>query len=41
MIARLREVGVHQMKIFLRDTHWMLLCTLKTTDEFEPRTSCG
>ena len=32
--ARLREVGVHQMRIFLRGTRMFMF--IETTDEFEP-----
>ena len=33
--ARLREVGVHQMRIFLRGTRMFMY--VETSDEFEPR----
>jgi L-rhamnose mutarotase len=33
--ARLREVGVHEMKIFLRDRRMFMF--IETSDEFEPR----
>ena len=33
--ARLREVGVQEMKIFLRDRR--LFMFIETSDEFEPR----
>lgn len=32
--ARLREVGVHEMRIFLRDRRMFMY--IETTDEFEP-----
>ena len=35
VIARLREVGVQEMKIFLRDRRMFMY--IETTDEFEPR----
>ncbi|HEX5415294.1 MAG TPA: L-rhamnose mutarotase [Chloroflexota bacterium] len=34
VIARLREVGVHEMRIFLRGTRMFMY--IETTDEFEP-----
>lgn len=35
VIARLREVGVNEMKIFLRGTRMFMY--IETTDEFEPK----
>jgi len=35
VIARLREVGVHEMRIFLRGTRMFMY--IKTTDNFDPR----
>ncbi|HYU17354.1 MAG TPA: L-rhamnose mutarotase [Chloroflexota bacterium] len=35
VIARLREVGIHEMKIFLRGTRMFMY--VETDDDFEPR----
>jgi len=39
VIARLREVGVDEMKIFLRGTRMFMY--IETTDEFEPKRDFG
>ena len=35
VLARLREVGIHEMKIFLRGRRMFMY--IETTDDFEPR----